>query len=124
MKNNPESFIKEYSDALASQDFNNIIPLINRETCVTFSNGAVHKGMMAIAEAYRRNFSIIKGEEYSISDVHWIHVQDDVAIYLFRFSWKGVIDGEPAAGSGRGTATIKFDEGRWTLVAEHLGPGE
>jgi ketosteroid isomerase-like protein len=118
----PEKFIDEYSAALASQDWNNVAPLIHEDACVTFSDGSVYQGVLSIAEAYKRNFMLIKNEEYHISDVHWIKLNDAVAVYLFRFTWRGTINGQEASGGGRGTATIMLDKGRWKLMAEHLGP--
>ncbi|MCW3126702.1 MAG: hypothetical protein JWO03_2360 [Bacteroidetes bacterium] len=119
---NPENFIQDYELALASQDWDNVAPLIHENACVTFSDGSVHKGIVLIAEAYKRNFSLIKNEQYSISDIHWINVDEGVAVYLFKFTWKGIINGQEASGFGRGTAVIIFEGDQWKLVAEHLGP--
>lgn len=118
----PEQFIKDYEAALASQRWDNVAPLMHSNACVTFSNGTVHKGIHAIQDAYQRNFSLIKEEEYQITDVHWVSKNKAMAVYLFIFSWKGIINGQQASGSGRGTAVIIFEDGRWKLMAEHLGP--
>ncbi len=118
---NQEQFIKDYEAALASQNWDNVEPLIHELACVTFSNGSVHKGIYAIKEAYKRNFAIIEDEEYSIADVHWILKKEAIAVYLFSFYWSGKINGQQASGSGRGTTVIMFENGRWKLIAEHLG---
>ena len=117
-----ENFIDEYSAALASQDWEKVAPLIHEDACVTFSSGAVHIGIKPIAEAYKKNFSLIKNEQYAISDVHWVKLNDEVAVYLFKFTWRGIINGQEARGGGRGTATIMLVKNRWQLIAEHLGP--
>lgn len=119
----PEDFIPAYAMALQSQDWDKVEPLISREACVTFSTGAVHKGIAAIKAAYQRNFSLIKNEQYEISDVHWVHKGSDLAVYLFQFTWKGIINGRAACGAGRGTTTLVCEQGSWKLLAEHLGPG-
>lgn len=118
----PQDFIKAYEAALASQNWDLVAPLIHPDACVTFSNGSIHIGIDAIAEAYKRNFDLIKNEKYSISDVHWIDADETFAVYIFKFSWSGIIQGQQAQGSGRGTVVISQENGRWKLIAEHLGP--
>ncbi|TVQ58528.1 MAG: nuclear transport factor 2 family protein [Phycisphaerales bacterium] len=118
----PEEFITAYEAALASQDWAVVEPLVHPDACVTFSNGSVHEGRPAVQAAFTRNFSLIKSEQYSISNVRWVRRSDDFAVYLFDFSWQGVIDGEPASGAGRGTCTIVREHDHWQLLIEHLGP--
>ena len=119
----PETFLKAYEQALASQQWEKVAPLIHPDAVVTFSTGAVHKGIAAIEQAYRRNFELIKSEKYVVSDVHWISRRDDVAVYTFGFSWQGIINGQQASGQGRGTAVIILDNGSWKLLGEQLGKG-
>lgn len=114
-------FITVYAAALASQDWLKVAPLIHEEACVTFSTGSVHKGIAAIQQAYERNFALIKNEAYTISEVHWLHQGDDMAVYVFNFNWQGIINGERANGAGHGTAAIRRSNGTWKLLAEHLG---
>ena len=40
----PDDFIETYQAALKTQDWKNIEPLFHEKVCVTFLNGAVHKG--------------------------------------------------------------------------------
>lgn len=116
----PEQFITAYSSALATQQWKNVEPLIHTNACVTFSNGSVHKGISEIRQAYERNFSIIKSEQYTVSNIHWVNKTDETAIYLFEFKWTGLIDGKSVAGKGCGTAVIVYDGNNWKLLAEHL----
>jgi len=118
----PEQFIQAYEQALATQDWNNIEPLVHPNACVTFSNGAVHKGISQVKTAFEKNFSSIKEEEYSITNVHWVMKADGTAVYLFDFHWSGIINDKPARGSGRGTSVIVRDGDMWQLLVEHLGP--
>ena len=117
----PEDFVTKYEEALASQDWNNVEPLIHNDGCVTFSSGTVHKGKTEIQKAFEKNFSLIKNEKYEITNVHWAVKTDSVAAYLFDFSWTGIINDKEAAGYGCGTATLIKSNGVWKLVAEHLG---
>jgi ketosteroid isomerase-like protein len=118
----PEEFIRAYEHALATQDWMNVDPLIHENACVTFSNGTVHKGKPAVRKAFEGNFSIIKDETYSISNVHWAIKDTETAVYLFEFNWSGLINDQPASGSGRGTSVLIKENDKWQLLVEHLGP--
>jgi len=88
---------------------------------VTFSDGSQHKGREAVEKAFRRNFGLIKGEKYAISDVHWVVKTDEFAVFIFSFDWSGVINGEKYSGSGQGTSTLVKKNKIWLLASEHLG---
>ncbi|MCC6300409.1 MAG: nuclear transport factor 2 family protein [Anaerolineales bacterium] len=118
----PEEFIHAYEQALASQRWNRVEPLVHPDACVTFSNGAVHKGRREVKAAFEKNFSLIKDEKYSITDVHWVLKNDWTAVYLFDFHWSGIINDKPASGAGRGSSAIVKQDDRWLLLVEHLGP--
>lgn len=118
----PEDFIRAYEQALATQDWNRVGPLVHSHACVTFSNGAVHKGKSEVKAAFEKNFSLINDEEYSITNVHWVMKSDAAAVYLFDFHWSGIINEKPARGSGRGTSVLVKENDRWLLLVEHLGP--
>lgn len=117
----PEQFITTYKAALASQQWQQVEPLIHPDVCVTFSNGTIHKGILQVKDAYERNFDTIKNEDYQVNNVHWALVTKDTAVYLFEFSWQGIINGRAASGSGHGTAVLIQLNGAWKLIAEHLG---
>lgn len=119
---NPEEFIQAYEQALATQNWMNVDPLVHETACVTFSNGTVHKGKRGVRKAFEGNFSIIKDEKYSISNVHWVSLGSETAVYLFEFNWSGLINDQPASGSGRGTSVLIKESDRWLLLVEHLGP--
>jgi ketosteroid isomerase-like protein len=116
----PEEFIVLYEEALATQRWAAVEPLIHETVCVTFSTGTVHKGKQAVRSAFEQNFSVIEGEEYRISNVHWIMRTRDVAVYLFEFQWAGRIDGRDAAGAGKGTSVLVRNGADWKLLVEHL----
>jgi len=117
-----EEFIRAYEAALATQDWRQVEPLVHADACVTFSNGTVHKGKAEVQKAFEKNFSLIRDETYSISNVHWVMKKPETAVYLFEFSWSGLINGQPAKGSGRGTCVLINEGGEWQLLIEHLGP--
>jgi len=117
----PEEFIKTYEAALATQNWMHIAPLISSNAAVTFSNGTVHKGVPKIRSAFERNFEIIKNEKYTISNVRWLKKEKTYAVYLFDFSWVGIINHKKVAGNGIGTSVIIKEQGSWKLLSEHLG---
>lgn len=118
----PEQFIEDYQAALATQDWKSVSPCIHPDACVTFSSGEFFQGKAAVQKAYERNFRLIEDESYSISDLHWVRKTEQYAVCSYTFRWQGLIRCEPARGAGRGTAIIIKQDGRWTLLAEHLGP--
>jgi ketosteroid isomerase-like protein len=118
----PEEFIRAYADALGTQDWSRVDPLVHKDACVIFSNGTVHKGKPQVQKAFETNFSLIKDEQYSISNVHWVMKSPEMAAYLFDFNWSGTINGKPANGAGRGTSILIEEADRWLLLVEHLGP--
>ncbi|MEM8767240.1 MAG: DUF4440 domain-containing protein [Pseudomonadota bacterium] len=114
-------FVTHYESALATQQWEAVSPLIHERASVVFSNGSVHRGKEAVRKAYERNFDAIKNEHYVIANLHWLLDSPETAVYMFDFSWSGVIDGKEASGGGRGTAVLTHEDGRWQLLAEHLG---
>lgn len=120
--NSPDDFVSLYEQALHTQGWSSVDPLVDDDVCVTFSNGAVHKGKPAVRNAFEQNFAAIAEEEYKIANVHWVRRGENVAVYLFEFHWKGRINNQPASGSGRGTTVLRNDGSGWRLLVEHLGP--
>ena len=118
----PEEFIQRYEQALASQDWAQVEPLVHADACVTFSSGAVHKGKVEVGTAFARNFALIKDEQYSITNIHWVMKNAGTAVYLFEFHWSGLINDKPASGAGIGTSVLIQENGAWQLLIEHLGP--
>lgn len=118
----PEQFMKQYESALATQSWQAVGPLMDDEVCVTFSNGRVFKGKSEVQGAYEANFALIQDEKYAMSDHHWVQKSDTFAVCLYVFHWSGLINGKEALGAGRGTAVLVFNEDKWQLLTEHLGP--
>ena len=118
----PEDFIHAYEQALASQDWEQVEPLIHPDACVTFSNGTVHKGKALVQKAFESNFSLIRDEKYSMTNVHWVLKNAETAVYMFDFNWSGIINDKPASGGGRGTSVLIKVGDKWQLLVEHLGP--
>ncbi|TVR50583.1 MAG: DUF4440 domain-containing protein [Puniceicoccaceae bacterium] len=117
----PEHFISAYEQALASQDWDKVAPLVHEDCVATFSSGT-YKGKGEVEGVFRHNFKAIKGEHYAIRNVYWVRQAGDFAVYTFDFRWSGIINGEKASGGGRGTSVIAKTGAEWQLLSEHLGP--
>jgi ketosteroid isomerase-like protein len=121
MMKKPQDFITAYETALATQYWENVAPLVHENCVATFSEGT-YKGKAEVEAAYRKTFALIKDETYKISEIHWVQTTESHAIMTYIFNWSGVISGEPASGSGRGTSVLVHEQGKWQLICEHLGP--
>lgn len=117
----PQQFITTYEQALASQNWSKVSPLIHPNACVTFSSGVVNKGKEAVKAAFERNFEMIKSEKYVVSNISWLLQNDSTAVYLFDFHWRGIINGNAVEGSGVGTSVLVKEGEKWLLLTEHLG---
>lgn len=118
---NVEEFIRAYEKALGTQDWQMVKPLISEKASVTFSNGTVHHGRDDVQKAFEKNFSTIKSEKYLIENVKWLVKDQLYAVYLFDFSWTGIVNGDKVSGNGCGTTVIRKEGKSWKLLAEHLG---
>lgn len=117
----PHNLLSAYEQALASQDWSVVAPLLHDDVCVTFANGT-YKGKAAVREIFEQNFHSIQDEQYVISQLHWAYQSPLSAVALYEFHWQGMIAGEAASGGGRGTSMMVFERGRWWIITEHLGP--
>jgi ketosteroid isomerase-like protein len=117
----PEDFLAAYEAALAAQEWEQVAPLFH-ESCTAVFTENTFIGKSQVEQAFRRTFNLIQDETYTISNVRWLDRSDEYAICLYDFAWSGIINGQRAAGGGRGTSVLKWENGRWQLLCEHLGP--
>jgi len=120
----PEEFIKAYENALATQNWELVEPLISSDASVTFSDGTVHIGKEKIQIAFENNFTRIKNEEYSIQNITWLKKEKAFAVYLFQFYWTGLVNEKFISGKGIGTTVIINEKEKWKLLTEHLGKSD
>ena len=117
----PLEFIKSYEEAISAQTWEMVEPLIHDNCVVTFTNGT-YKGKSEVERIFRKNFDLIKEENYQISDIQFVIEKSEYAVFIFKYSWSGLIHGQPAEGGGRGTSVLVRNNGSWQLISEHLGP--
>lgn len=118
---NPENFIQSYESALAAQDWKLVEVLVSEMVCVTFSNGSTHIGKENVRKAFEKNFSMIKNEKYSMQNIHWVRKDDKFAVYMFEYSWTGIVKEVSVSGAGVGTSVLIYEGSNWKLLTEHLG---
>jgi ketosteroid isomerase-like protein len=120
----PDEFMREYEIAANSHDLQATLSLVDEEAVYLFSDGSVHVGKGAIEQALRRNFDLIKDEEYAIDNLTWILNTTNAAACVYDYSWSGIVNGKPASGSGRGTNILVRSGDNWLIVHEHLSRGK
>ena len=113
------SFVHRYEQATNRHDFDLLAPLIAEDATYWFTDGS-YRGIDAIRAAIERTFGRILDEAYEIGDLEWVAVTDELAACRYRFSWRGVVDGKPASGQGRGTNVVTKRDGAWKMLHEHL----
>jgi ketosteroid isomerase-like protein len=118
---NPQELLSAYEQALTTQQWENVAPLIHERCVATFSEGT-YVGKAEVEAAFRNTFALIKDETYKISDIHWIQQTENYAVLVYIFSWSGLINGQFASGSGRGTSVLVKEDEQWLILTEHLGP--
>ena len=109
----------EYEGAANSHDVERILPLIADDATYWFTDGS-YRGREEIAGALERTFATIRDEVYEIRELEWFALTDELAACRYRFFWRGVIDGQPSSGQGRGTNIVVKRDGVWQVQHEHL----
>jgi ketosteroid isomerase-like protein len=112
-------FMDRYEQANNAHDIGRVAPLIAEDATYWFSDGS-HQGLSEITVAVERTFATIQEEVYEIRDLEWVVLAVDHAVCRYRFFWKGIVDGRPRSGQGRGTNVIVKREGAWMMQHEHL----
>ena len=108
---------------MRAKDLPGTLELIAEDAVYFWSNGGAMFGKDAIAAALSTNFSSIDDDTYDVSDLTWLVESADAAACVFQFSWTGVIDGQHAAGQGRGASVFRHGPSGWQVVHENLSSG-
>lgn len=115
----PQEALAFYGAAINRHRFDDLLPVLSPDVVFWFSSGS-HRGVNAARLAFEAVWKRVVDETYAIDDVEWIVQNDRSAVCLYRFSWRGFVDGVPAEGGGRGTTALCNVEGTWVIVHEHL----
>ena len=118
---NHETALKTYVEKLNTHSWDQIAPHVAEDDVFIFTEGTFI-GHGAAKAAFEKTFKLIENEVFSLHDIVWTVVTDDVATCHYEFRWKGLISGQEAEGGGRGTTILRKVDGRWLVAHEHLGP--
>lgn len=118
---NHTTALSAYVEALNTHSWDRIAPHVAADAVFIFTEDTFigHAGANA---AFEKTFNLIENEVFSLHDIVWTVVTEDVATCHYEFRWKGLISGQESSGGGRGTTILRKVDGRWLVAHEHLGP--
>lgn len=111
-----------YVESLNTHSWDRIAPHVADDAVFIFTENTF-AGKVAAKAAFEKTFKLIENDVFSLHDIVWTVVTDEVAVCRYEFRWKGLIGGQEAGGGGRGTSILRKVDGRWRVAHEHLGPG-
>jgi ketosteroid isomerase-like protein len=117
----PQDFMRAYATQTNTHDFDRVAPLIAPAAVYFFSDGT-YTGEDELRAAFERTWTTIRDEDYRIEDVRWLARDERVAVCVYRFRWRGLVDGQPREGVGRGTSVLARSDAGWRVAHEHLSP--
>ena len=118
---NHETALTAYVEALNRHSWDRIAQHVAADAVFIFTEDTF-TGDAAAKAAFEKTFKLIENEVFSLHDIVWTVVTEDVATCHYEFRWKGLISGQESAGGGRGTTILRKVDGRWLVAHEHLGP--
>jgi ketosteroid isomerase-like protein len=118
---NHETALTAYVEKLNTHSWDRIAPHVTEDAVFIFTEDTC-VGKAAAKGAFEKTFKLIEDEVFSLHDIAWTVVTDDVAACRYEFRWKGLISGQESSGGGRGTTILRKVDGRWLITHEHLGP--
>ena len=118
---NHTTALSAYVEALNTHSWDRIAPHVAADAVFIFTEDTF-VGKAAARAAFEKTFKLIENEVFSLHDIVWTVVTEDVATCHYEFRWKGLISGPESAGGGRGTTILRKVDGRWLVAHEHLGP--
>jgi len=113
------AFMAEYEQAANSHEIQRVLPLIADDATYWFTDGS-YRGREEIVGALERTFATIQDEVYEIRELEWVSATDEFSACRYRFSWRGMVGGQPSSGRGRGTNVLVKRDGAWQVQHEHL----
>lgn len=118
---NHANALSAYVEALNTHSWDRIAPHVTEDAVFIFTEDTF-TGHAAAKVAFEKTFALIQDEHFSLHDIVWTVVADDVAACRYEFRWKGLISGQESSGGGRGTTILRKIGGGWFIAHEHLGP--
>ena len=113
--------LSAYIEALNTHSWERIAPHVAADAVFIFTEDPFI-GHAAAKAAFEKTFKLIENEVFSLHDIVWTVITEDVATCHYEFRWKGLINGQESSGGGRGTTILRKVDGQWLVAHEHLGP--
>ena len=120
-KNCVEETLNNYVKALATQSWESVETFFHENVTVIFAEGTYY-GKDQVGGAIHKTFSLIRDEDFSISNLQWTIRHDNFATCTFVFDWSGTINGKRFTSPGRGTIAWVNLSNNWQIINEHFGP--
>ncbi|MCT4642783.1 MAG: nuclear transport factor 2 family protein [Bacteriovoracaceae bacterium] len=114
-----KELFKKYEQQLSFQSFEQMRDLISDKAIFYFNDGSFI-GINEIEKAFDKTFELIKEETYWLTNVNWLHLDENSASCVYTFNWKGIVNNKEAQGSGRGTSIFAKENNNWKIIHEHL----
>jgi len=108
-----------YGEEINKHRFDLLLLVLSDEVVFWFSSGS-HHGLDAARQAFESTWARLGNEFYWLEELCWVSEGMVSAACIYRFNWRGTIDGVPAQGGGRGTSVFLKETDGWKLVHEHL----
>ncbi|WP_338723624.1 nuclear transport factor 2 family protein [Devosia sp. XK-2] len=115
----PQAAMAFYGEVINEHRFDALLPMLSKDVVFWFSSGS-HCGVDAARRAFEKTWRRIADEFYWIEDLSWLCQGDGSAACLYRFGWRGLVDGKLTQGGGRGTSVLRLEPDGWKVVHEHL----
>lgn len=115
----PQAAMRFCGEAINEHRIESLLPVLSADVIFWFSSGSFH-GIDAARQAFEKTWRRIAEETYWLEELSWVSEGDHSDVCIYQFHWRGVVDGEPRAGSGRGTSVLRREADDWKIVHEHL----
>ncbi|WP_210481139.1 nuclear transport factor 2 family protein [Naasia sp. SYSU D00948] len=116
-----ERALQRYLAAINSHDFAEVRRVLHPGAVFWFSDATCTTE--AEVQAYFENaWRIVEDEVYAAEEIAWLAAGPGLAACTYAYTYAGRHAGVPVSGRGRATNVFAMQEGRWSLVHEHLSP--
>lgn len=115
--------VNEYIAATNSHDFDNLVPLIDKNATYQFTD-KVCIGIDEIRQYFEKTWRLIQDEVYSAKDIRLVYQNNEIKIYTYEYHYQGYYQSEFVSGKGRATNIFQKADDTWVLILEHLNSSQ
>ncbi len=116
-----ENTMNSYLEALSEQKWSAVELFFHEAATVVFAEGT-YFGKSQVEQAMGKTFSLIRDENFKVSEINWNFQKESCASCTFAYQWSGTLSGQRFSNKGRGTMLWAKETDRWMIVNKHLGP--